>query len=63
LTSLRGKIVYIGTYGGAHNHFRLRNLKLGRLKVERFRGGNNLPSVIVLWETGGKREDVYRPTG
>jgi len=42
------KDVYIGTYGGAHNHFWLNNLKLGHLKVENFRGGDNLPSVISL---------------
>ena len=53
LEQLEGKDVYISTYGGAHNHFWLHNLKLGRLKVERFRGGDNMPSVIVLWGNRG----------
>ena len=35
LGQLEGKDVYISTYGGAHNHFWLNNLKLGRLKVDK----------------------------
>ncbi|MFH1485495.1 MAG: hypothetical protein ABIH46_05435 [Chloroflexota bacterium] len=53
LDQLEGKDVFISTYGGAHNHFWLHNLKLGKLKVERFRDGGNMPSVIVLWGSKG----------
>ena len=53
LEQLEGKDVYISTYGGAHNHFWLNNLKLGRLRVERFRGSDKIPSVVVLWGNKG----------
>ena len=59
LDLLEGKDVYISTYGGAHNHFWLHNLKLGRLKVERFRGGDNMPSVIVLWGNRGASVRIF----
>jgi hypothetical protein len=57
LTQLEGKDVYIGTCGGSQCHFWLNNLKLGRLRVDGLRGGNKLPSVIVLW---GSREASVR---
>ena len=59
LDQLEGKDVYISTYGGAHSHFWLHTLKLGRLKVERFRGGNDVPSVIVLWGNRGASVRIF----
>jgi hypothetical protein len=59
LSLLEGKDVYISTYGGAHSHFWLHNLKLGRLRVERFRGGDNMPSVIVLWGNRGASVRIF----
>jgi len=59
LDRLEGKDVYISTYGGAHSHFWLHNLKLGRLRVERFRGGDNMPSVIVLWGNKGASVRIF----
>jgi len=59
LDQLEGKDIYIGTYSGAHNHFWLHNLKLGRLKVEGFRGGDNMPSVIVLWGSKGASVRIF----
>ena len=59
LDQLEGKDVYIGSYGGAHNHFWINRLKLGRLRVEMMAGfrSPNLPSVIVLW---GNRDSSVR---
>jgi len=57
LDQLEGKDVYVGTCGGAGSHFWLRHLKLGRLRVEKLVGGNDLPSVVVLW---GNREASVR---
>ena len=57
LDELEGKDVYVGTYGGAGSYFWLRHLKLGRLRVEKLLGGNDLTSVIVLW---GNREASVR---
>lgn len=59
LVQLEGKDVYISTYGGAHSHFWLHNLKLGRLKVERFRGGDSMPAVIVLWGNRGASVRIF----
>ena len=59
LDQLEGKNVYISAYGGAHSHFWLHNLKLGKLKVERFRGGDNMPSVIVLWGNRGASVRIF----
>ena len=59
LGELEGKDVYISTYGGAHSHFWLNNLKLGRLNVERFGGGDSLPSVIILWGSRGANVRIF----
>ena len=53
LSELEGKDLYIGTYGGANNHFWLNHLKLGRMKVDTLPRADGLPSVIFLW---GSRE-------
>ena len=53
LNQLEGKDVYISTYGGSHSHFWLNSLKLGRLQVDGLRGGDNIPSVVVLWGSRG----------
>jgi len=42
-----------------HSHFWLHNLKLGKLKVERFQGGDNMPSVIVLWGNRGASVRIF----
>jgi len=59
LDQLEGKDVYIGSYGGAYNHFWINRLKLGRLRVEMMAGfrSPNLPAVIVLW---GNRDGSVR---
>jgi hypothetical protein len=57
LEQLEGKDIYIGSYWTSHNHFWVNHLKLGRLKLETFKGGNNLPAVIVLW---GSRDASVR---
>ena len=59
LDQLEGKDVYISTYGGAHNHFWLNNLKLGKLKVWKLRGSNNVPSVIVLLGNRGAQVRIF----
>jgi len=59
LDQLEGKDVYISTYGGAHSHFWLNNLKLERMKVERFRGGDDVPSVIVLCGNRGASVRIF----
>jgi len=57
LEQLEGKDVYIGSYWTSHNHFWANHLKLGRMKLETFKSGDNLPSVIVLW---GSRDASVR---
>ncbi|MCL0060672.1 hypothetical protein M1N88_02175 [Dehalococcoidia bacterium] len=57
LRQLEGKDIYIGAHFGSHNHFWVRNLKLGRLRVENLLGNDGLPSVVVLW---GNREGSVR---
>ena len=57
LKDLEGKDIYVGSYWNSHNHFWANNLKLGRLQLEIHKGGNDLPSVIVLW---GSREASVR---
>ncbi len=57
LTELEGKDIYIGHCGGNRAHFWMRHLELGRMRFEVFKGGDNLPSVIVLH---GSREASVR---
>jgi len=57
LEQLEGKDVYIGSYWNSHNHFWANHLKLGRMKLETFKGGDNPPAVIVLW---GSRDASVR---
>ena len=57
LEQLEGKDVYIGSYWNSHNHFWVNHLKLGRMKLETFKGGDTLPAVIVLW---GSRDASVR---
>ncbi len=57
LEQLEGKDVYIGSYWTSQNHFWVSKLKLGRMKLETFKGGDNLPAVIVLW---GSRDASVR---
>jgi hypothetical protein len=59
LTQLEGKDVHIGSCNGAHSHFWLNNLKLGRLQVDGLRGGDRLPSVIVLWGSRGASVRIF----
>ncbi len=57
LAELEGKDIYIGSYDSGGSHYWLHNLKIQRLKVERFSGGGGIPSVIVLW---GNRDAQVR---
>jgi len=61
LGQLEGKDVYISTYGGAHSHFWLSYLKLGRLKVQKITGVSspNLPAVVVLWGNRGGSVRIF----
>ena len=65
LDQLEGKDIYISSSGGAHSHFWINRLKLGRLRLE-FSSykyptapwkGDYTPSVIVLW---GNRDSSVR---
>ena len=49
LKGLEGQNVHIGSYFSSGSHFWIDNLKLLRLRVETFKGGDSLPSVVVLW--------------
>ncbi|MCL0088788.1 hypothetical protein M1O54_00235 [Dehalococcoidia bacterium] len=57
LRQLEGKDIYIGAHFGPQNHFWVRNLKLGRLRVGNLLSNDGLPSVVVLW---GNREGSIR---
>jgi len=66
LDQLERKDVYIGTYGGAHSHFWLNNLKLARLQVEKpyWWDGDSEPRyygapVIVLWGRKGASVRIF----
>jgi hypothetical protein len=48
LTELEGKDVYIGWCAGSRGHFWVNNLKVGRLQVEKFMGGDKLPGALIL---------------
>jgi len=56
LRQLEGKDIFIGWCGG-DTHFWLNHLRLGRLQVETFEGGDKLPIVIHLW---GQRQASVR---
>jgi len=57
LRQLEGKDIFIGWCGGGAGHFWLNHLRLGRLQVETFDGGDKLPIVIHLW---GQRDASVR---
>ena len=59
LAELEGKDIHVGWCGGSRCHFWANNLKLGRLQVEGYQGGNNLPSVIVLWGNRGGSVRIF----
>lgn len=59
LKQLEGHDIFVGTYGGAHSHFWLSNLKLGRLRVENLLGEDKMPAVIVLWGNRGASIRVF----
>lgn len=59
LTELEGKTVHIGWCGGNRCHFWLNNLKLERVKVEALNGGDDLPSVIILWGSRGASVRIF----
>jgi len=61
LEQLEGKDIYVGSYWSSHNHFWANNLKLGRLQLEIHKGGNDLPSVIVLWGSREASVRIFRP--
>ncbi|MBT9148631.1 MAG: hypothetical protein DDT28_00041 [Dehalococcoidia bacterium] len=59
LRQLEGKDIYIGTHFGSHNHFWVRNLKLGRLRVENLLSNDGLPSVVVLWDSRERNVRIF----
>lgn len=59
LSELEGRDVYIGSYFGPHGHFWINHLKLGRMQLGTFKGGDNLPSVIVLWGSRGGSVRIF----
>jgi hypothetical protein len=59
LAELEGKDVYIGSYFGPHSHFWINHLKLGRMQIETFTGGDKLPAVVVLWGSRGASVRIF----
>ncbi len=64
LTELEGKDIYISSYDAGGSHFRINNLKLGRLQLEYhpFRFKNDtayIPSVVVLWGSRGAQVRIF----